>query len=663
MRAHRIAPLAAVLIALSACGDGGGIILTPPDDDDDPPTANCTDATPCGEVRIALTDGDGDFLSYTVDVVSIRLERSNGDTVQALPNRQRVDFAELLDVSELVTVTDIPTGTYERAIIRLDYSDAEVSVEVDGLPTAAAVVDVNGDALGQVDVDLRLDAANPLVVASNAAALLQLDFDLEGSHEVNLATTPATVTAAPFLAASLEPVDTREFRVRGPLVSVNEGDGRYRVDLRPFSQRTGRNGELRVETTTDTTCEVDGDALDIVDCLAAMADLPENTLTAAHGEYDVDARTFTAERVLAGSSVPGAEFDTVIGTVAARNLDELVVRGATVVRTDGSVAYARGDIEVALGGGTDVTRDGGSPAPLDIDDISVGQRIQAFGDASASDFNPTLDATGGRVRLHRTQLIGTVVNTTPGELRLDLFSINGRDPQFFDFDGTGTSLITEANPEDYQVGTGNLNLNDFEDGEGAAAFGFVTRLRRRAAGLHLAHAGRLRRAARRARRRLGIHGHGSAVPVPGPERPHHRRRELRPRRAAAPGDRPAGVRHRLGPAGADRGRAGRRRAAALRGRARAAGRALQRLRGFRGPRECAAGRRLEHAGADGARNVRPGHDDAHGGLRGGQLPGPLRNEGVRPRQVQKLQPNVTPKWKPSSCSELPVSPSSSRRSP
>src|SRR5688572_27594048 len=210
MRTHRVVLLTAMLLALASCGEGGGAILTPPDDDDDPPTADCTDTT-CGEVRIALTDADGDLLSYTVDVVSIRLERSNGDTVQALANRQRVDFAELLDVSELVTATDIPTGTYERAVIRLDYTDAEVTVEVDGVPAPAEVVDTNGDALEQVDVDLRLDEADQLVVASSVAALLQIDFDLEGSHEVNLGTTPVTVTAAPFLVATLEAVGTRGF--------------------------------------------------------------------------------------------------------------------------------------------------------------------------------------------------------------------------------------------------------------------------------------------------------------------------------------------------------------------------------------------------------------------------------------------------------------------
>src|SRR4029434_3374748 len=68
---------------------------------------------------------------------------------------------------------------------------------------------------------------------------------------------------------------------------------------------------------------------------------------------------------------------------------------------------------------------------------------------------------------------GTVVGATTGELRLNLFSIDGRDPQFFDFDHTGTSLITQADPQNYQVDTGTLDLSGFDDGEGVGVFGFV----------------------------------------------------------------------------------------------------------------------------------------------------------------------------------------------
>ena len=259
MRTHRLAPLAASLLALSACGDGGGAILTPGDDDDDPTPSDCTPTT-CGEVRIALTDADGDFLSYAVDLVSIRLERSNGDDVQVPLTRQRVDFAELADVSEFVLAEDIPNGAYERAIVRLDFSDAAVSVEVDGLPAEAEVVDANGDAVGIVEVEIVLDELNPLVVATATPALLQLDFDLEASHEVNLGTTPSTVTAAPFLVASLEaagharvprarPARLRE-RVDRPLrrepAPLRSPHGRARrvrgADCRRHGLRAGRRG-------------------------------------------------------------------------------------------------------------------------------------------------------------------------------------------------------------------------------------------------------------------------------------------------------------------------------------------------------------------------------------------------------------------------------------
>lgn len=475
MRALLPASLAAALLTLSACGDGGGAILTPPDDDDNPPPAACT-ATTCGEVRVALTDGDGDFLSYAVDLVSIRLEKANGDDAEVLPTRQRVDFATLADVSEFLAAQDIPNGTYERAVVRLDYTDAEVAVEVDGAPTPAEVVDASADALGVVDLEITFDDANPLVVASGTPALLQLDFDLEASHAVVLGTTPVTVTAAPFLVAAIEPRDDREFRARGPLVSVDESDDSLVLDLRPFDHATAENGEFTIRMTADTACEVGGDELAGDDCIAALADLPADAPIDARGAYDLAARTFTATRLLAAGSVAGAEADTVIGVVAARNFDDLTLRGGTVVRQGGGAAYAQGDIKVTLDSSTEVRRDGGSgPTALDIDAISVGQRIQAFGDASASDFNPTLDARGrrNRVRLYDTHLTGFVVGATRGELRLDLVSIDGRDPQFFDFDRTGTSLITEANPHDYQLDTGTIDLGDFDDGEGAEALGIV----------------------------------------------------------------------------------------------------------------------------------------------------------------------------------------------
>ena len=46
---------------------------------------------------IGLTDADGDFLSYSVDVVSLTLTKADGAIVATLPLRQRVDFADLVE--------------------------------------------------------------------------------------------------------------------------------------------------------------------------------------------------------------------------------------------------------------------------------------------------------------------------------------------------------------------------------------------------------------------------------------------------------------------------------------------------------------------------------------------------------------------------------------
>jgi hypothetical protein len=469
MRTHLIAPLAVTLLAFSACSGSR-------EDDDDggnPPPADCTETT-CGQVLIGLTDADGDFLSYTVDVLSLELERSDGDVVETLPENQRVDFADLVDVTEFVTAATIPNGEYVRATITLDYAEAEVSVESLGAPVEAVVVDENGDALGEVEFEIEFDDANHVVVAPDLPALLQLDFDLEASHDVNIFTIPATAVASPILVATVEPVDNREFRVRGPIVSVDTDAGSYVVDLRPFNHPDAEHGQITVETTTDTAFEVDGEELVGAAGLAAMEDAGTGTLTVAHGVFDVDDSEFTADRVLAGDSVPGVDFDVVIGNVIARDGNELIVRGATVIRTDDSVTFVRGDILVQIGSGTAVTQDGGSDTALDTDAISVGQRIQAFGAAPSSDVDLVLDANPGRVRLNITQLFGEVVDTTTGQLTLDLLAIDGRHPDFIDFSGTGTSILTDADPANYEVDTGAIDLADFEVGTDARVFGFVT---------------------------------------------------------------------------------------------------------------------------------------------------------------------------------------------
>ncbi len=90
--------------------------------------------------------------------------------------------------------------------------------------------------LGVVNLDLMLDNRNHVTIAPGVPALLQLDFDLAASHEVDITTVPAIAIAQPFIVATIEPVEDKELRVRGPLVSVDTNASSYVIDLRPFNR-------------------------------------------------------------------------------------------------------------------------------------------------------------------------------------------------------------------------------------------------------------------------------------------------------------------------------------------------------------------------------------------------------------------------------------------
>ena len=113
----RAAILLAALI-LAACGGGASTEPTP----DPQANASCdpaNDAThdECGTVFIGLTDADGDFLSYTVDVLSLELERADGSVINVLPNSTRIDFAQYVDLTEFISVATVPLESRETAML------------------------------------------------------------------------------------------------------------------------------------------------------------------------------------------------------------------------------------------------------------------------------------------------------------------------------------------------------------------------------------------------------------------------------------------------------------------------------------------------------------------------------------------------------------------
>jgi len=380
-----------------------------------------------------------------------------------------------VDLAEFVTAATVPNGVYVEGTLRLDYRNAEVTVEVSGEPRPATIVDRNGQPLGVVDVRVVLDNRNHIFIAPGRPAWLELDFDLDVSHTVDTTVSPVRAVAQPFVLASVDPVDEKEMRVRGPLLRVDTAASTYTIDVRPFDHATARLGAFTVRTTAQTVFEIDGETLTGAAGLSALASRGAGTPTAAFGTFARVERSFTAQRVHAGSSVPGSRFDALRGNVIARSGNTLTVRGATLIRASGSITFIRDDITLRVGPETRVTRDGRAGGNLGIEAISVGQRINAFGQAEASTTGDvTFDATEGRVRLHLTHLTGSVVSANPGALVLDLASIDGRRPAIFDFSGTGTTPAADADPANYEIATGNLGISLLQTDSPVRVFGFVT---------------------------------------------------------------------------------------------------------------------------------------------------------------------------------------------
>lgn len=467
---------------LAACGGGGGSSNL---------AGESCGATACGSAVITITDAPGDFLSYTVDIVSLQLQRDDGTVVETLPVAATVDFARLVDLTEVISARQIPPGKYVAGSVTLDYASASRNIVVDDGSASGLVVnpvDGSGAALGSVVMQVQLDSGRPLVITARTAAHLAFDFDLLASNTVD--TAAGTVTVNPVLVASVVPPDSKDLRVRGSLVGTDTAAGTYTVTVRPFYSSTTSQGEFAVHVNTATAYEIDGVAYTGAAGLAQLATLPAGTLTAAFGTLVVADQVFTATRVLAGSSVENSRRDGVAGVVVARSGNTLSLRGVTLERRSGHCGFDRRQLTITIDDATGVTK-ARQVGAFTIADISVGQRIHVFGDLDlATDpAHPTLDATGargGHVRLEFTSLWGLINSATAGSggaagtVDLDLRAIEGRPlddrhgAPVFDFAGTGLTSGDDATASNYLIDTGSLtHPASFLPGAPARFFGFV----------------------------------------------------------------------------------------------------------------------------------------------------------------------------------------------
>ena len=458
-------------------------ILTACNSDDD---AAVGDTSETGDLVVSLTDAQGDFATYTVDVQSLTLTRANGAVVNVVPETTRIDFAQYTDMTEFFTVASVPLGAYTAARMTLNYVDADIQVETaDGaIMPVADILDENEEPLTQVEVTVQLEGRNRLVIAPGLATHLQLDFDLKATHAVNFEDSvppSASVTVSPMLIADVNRVSAKIHRLRGILESVNTGDSTFAVYLRPFYYTlTGdhqRFGSMTVVTDSETVFDVNGTSYQGAEGLTAMAGLDDAAAVIAVGALKFNPLRFEAEQVYAGASVPWGNQDAVTGSVLARDGDTLTVKGATLERGNGSVMF-HDTVTVTIAETTRVTRQL-CLQDFTTDDVSVGQHVTVFGSLVDDDpLNLVVDATDGTVQLKTTMARGNVTavdDSDPvSQLHLDLQSINLNWIDEFDFSGTGAGADnTDADPHDYEVSTGTMDLSALAVGDPVKVWGYV----------------------------------------------------------------------------------------------------------------------------------------------------------------------------------------------
>jgi hypothetical protein len=415
-----------------------------------------------------------------------------------------VDFAQLHDISEMWGSGAIATGTYVSATITLDYTNAAVSVMVNGEPTNARLVDyVTGGTPANYAITVNFDPLHQPTItptyASTSALRFAIDFDLAASGRVSLG-SPPVVYVRPFVTASLLPADTKLIRVRGPMINSSTDVSTYSVYVRPFYDEANNIGSVSLFSQPSTVYTVNGKTYVGAAGLAAMGVLSAGTtMTAGFTTFQTDynpangayAGKFNLVYVIGASSLEDQYTEGLSGDVIARTGNTVTLLGSTLfLNTADTYVYCavgevaggcNGNTQLLLGPGTIVTADDNTTLTgLNSESIAVGQHVSARGIYSlAADGSVLLDATGtsstntGSVRLQATELYGPLVSSAAGSLVMNVQNINNWPISDYHFDGNGA---TPPSPAAFLVETGGIGLPaGTAAGDSLWVDGFVTR--------------------------------------------------------------------------------------------------------------------------------------------------------------------------------------------
>lgn len=439
-------------LLLTACSDGTGTAASDQN----------------GGLEISITDAEEDFLSYEIKLDAIILNRLDGTQVSVLPLSTDIDFVQYQELSELFAVFSVPKGIYSSITLSLDYSQADIVIQDEnGAQYQAQAVNADGDTLSQLEVELKLNDDQPIRITPRKTAQLTLDLDLAASNTIE-SFEPAIVTVEPFMIGTTELDAGREHRVRGLLKSIAASEQSISLTVRPMRLKQGQFGEFTFQVNDATNYEIDGVEYLGMDGLKVMSSLSAGSPLVAFGKAnkDVDIR-YLASQVHAGSSVAWADSDVLKGIITQRSGNIITLEGA-VLELAGQAAHFRQTIEMMVSEDSTVT--GYRLGDAGIGNLSIGQQVLALGDFNAD--SDAFNAEDGTIRMKLNRIVGEVTQTSP--LQIDVSHINKRPVAIFDFSGTGSSAVDDAQADSYQISTGALDLTAIDTAEWLQVRGYPT---------------------------------------------------------------------------------------------------------------------------------------------------------------------------------------------
>lgn len=456
---------AATLAAAAAgCGGGGGGSSGGSSNNSGGTgTTTPTGSTSTAPGSMTVTDAASDQISqFEVNVTAIDLTRQDGAVVHALPQTQRVDFAELVNESQLLSAFSLLAGDYKSASITLDLSaSANPQVTIQGDSTPAALLDPSGNPItGTVTETIQFPNGNPLVVTPGLHNDIVLDFDLDASCTIDA--TANTVQLGSVFQATQNANTPKVQEILATLVSVDTTASVCSVTLNP-PLALSPGPSLQIALTGSTLYYVDGTASTLTGFAAKAA----GSGVFARGNWNGTA-TFTAATIECWTPQDEVEGHVIsrdsLGNLTVLGWGEAVGSGSRTYNTTWTVNATTAPVyQRPLPCAT------ASPGTAqDQTYIGVGQRIRARGKLSGQSLDAT--QTAGHVVLEETGIFGYAAGAPAGSLlTMNVARIGRRNIARFDF--TVGATVT-ADPTAYLV-----NVSTLASGLGSLATGAPVAIR------------------------------------------------------------------------------------------------------------------------------------------------------------------------------------------